>query len=220
MPQNRRIPIALLTGLLAFGCLATRKLADPVLLIQTPGGSELGVSTEYGVVFLGRTASAGDVEITAWFGDGPDIEASVIEPIGGGLYTAETEIRLPSVPLYFGTPAPGDTLLLSARDPEGRRWEESVRVVSNPRVHGILVTPPREHALTPSAAGAGLFLLPGGDRTSMRLVGLVSGRLVLETEAGREEYLTVLGPDVLWRLAAHRRERPRAPSLPYREDIR
>lgn len=220
MPIPRRLLLALLAPLLATSCIATRKLADPTVLIHTSGGTELGVSTEYGVVFLGRTARSGDVEITAWFGDGPDIEPSAIEPIGGGLYTAETEIRLPSVPLDFETPAPGDSLLLIARDSDGRRWQEWVRVVSNPRVRGLLVSPPQEHALTPAGTGAGLFKLPEGDRASMRLVGLVSGRLVLETAEGREEYLTVLGPEVLWRLAAHRRDWVRGARLPYREDIR
>ena len=52
-------PILLLTLCLVVGCTGTRKLVDPVLRINTAGGSELGASTIYGVVFLGRTATSG-----------------------------------------------------------------------------------------------------------------------------------------------------------------
>ena len=76
--------LALSFPLLGSSCSGTRNLVDPVVQIHTPGGNELGVTTDYGIVFLGRTASAGDIEITAWFGDGPSIEPSSVEPIGGG----------------------------------------------------------------------------------------------------------------------------------------
>ena len=53
--------LAALLLLPAAGCLGpyTHKLSDPTLVLQTRGGTELGVSTEYGVVFLGRTARSG-----------------------------------------------------------------------------------------------------------------------------------------------------------------
>ena len=85
------------------------------LEIRTSGGSELGVATDYGVLFLGRTARSGEVRVVAWFGDGPSVEASVIEPLGGGLYTAETEIRLPTIPMSFRTPEPGERLYVVGR---------------------------------------------------------------------------------------------------------
>ena len=45
----------LVAGLTA--CRGTRKLMDPILEVRTPGGQELGVATDFGVLFLGRTAA-------------------------------------------------------------------------------------------------------------------------------------------------------------------
>ena len=91
---------------LVTSCVGTRTIQEPTLALKTSGGRELGVSTDYGIVFLGRTAQSGRVEIESRFGDGPNLEPAVIEPVGAGLYTAETEIRLPQVPLAFVEPAP------------------------------------------------------------------------------------------------------------------
>ena len=95
----RLIALLLATSLTA--CTVTRNVQDPTVTLQTSGGAELGVSTDQGVVFLGHTARSGEVDMIVWYGDGPSIEASVIEPIGGGLYLAQGEIVLPSVDIAF-----------------------------------------------------------------------------------------------------------------------
>jgi len=199
-------------------CAGVRTLADPTLVIQTRGGVELGAATDYGVVFLGSTAPAGEVEITAWYGDGPSIERSVIEPIDAGLYTAETEIRLPSVPLSFRDPRPGEKVLVRGRFPGGP-WEEEVTVRAEQSVEGLLIDVPRIIRGHPDQIGAGVYVLPGGERAQMRLVGLVSGRLRLIRPQGEREYLTVVGPRHLWRLVTHRRDLLRRRPWIYREDI-
>ena len=134
-----------------------------MLVLQTDGGSELGVATEFGLVFLGRTARSGPVMIAAEFGDGPGIESSVIEPLGGGLYTAETEIRLPVTPLSFTTPRAGREVVVKGR--RGRRdWSETTRVVSDPDVDGILLRPGGRRS---EAVGAGVYVRRDGkDRWS------------------------------------------------------
>jgi hypothetical protein len=188
---------------------------DPVIQIHTPGGSELGVSTDFGLVFLGRTARSGAIEITAWFGDGPSIEPTVIEPVGGGLFTAETEIRLPSVPMTFIQPREGDTLTIVGRTDSGK-WEEDVLVLSDPAVYGILLEVPLQIRSRPDQIGAGVFTEYEGKR---RLLGLVSGRLSIERADGASEYLTVLGPEDLWRLVTHRRDRLKRKAWVYRDDV-
>jgi hypothetical protein len=199
-------------------CVGVRTLADPMLEIRTRGGSELGVSTDYGVVFLGRTARSGPVEITAWFGDGPNIEKSVIEPVGNGIYTAETEIRLPQALLTFENPKPGTKLLVIGRTAKGL-WKNWVVVESDPRVLGIVTSIPLELQDAPDQVGAGVFIVPEEDETQKRLVGLVSGRIALRTAQGEREFLTVVGPTDLWRLVSHRREQPTRRRWVYREDI-
>lgn len=210
----------LLTPLLALvsSCVGTRNLQDPVVVIETRGGTEMGVSTNYGIVFLGATARSGPIEVTAWFGDGPSIESTVIEPVGGGIYTAETEIRIPSVPMSFREPEVGEQVLLLGRGPAGP-WEAWVPVRSDPRAFGILLEAPPELPDLQSATGTGVFYCPEDDRTKLQLVGLVSGRLRLYTESGESEYLTVVGPSGLWRLVATRRDHLERKKWVYREDI-
>lgn len=210
---------ALCIALLAPACTGTRKLVDPTLRIETEAGSELGVSTTYGLVFLGRTATSGYVEIEAMFGDGPDLESSVVEPIGGGLYTAETEIRLPSVRLHFDTPSPGDELLVAGRDGD-RSWESTVTVRRDPRVWGLLLDVPRQLDGHEDQVGAGVYWVNPDDEHDRRLVGLVSGTVkVIDADGGSRRYLAVVGPEDLWRLVTHHRDFLRRKPWVYREDV-
>jgi hypothetical protein len=204
---------------LAAGCIGNRTLTDPTLEIRTERGTELGVATDYGVVFLGRTAQSGPIEITAMYGDGPDIEASVIEPIGGGLYTAETEIRLPRVTMSFDVPTPGTDVLVVGRNSRGD-WKHYMRVVSDPRVLGILLPIPSDLEDAPDQIGAGVYVVPeGADENSKRLLGLVSGRITLKSKTGEHSYVAVVGPEDLWRLVVHRRDLLQRRRWVYRQDI-
>ncbi len=214
----RRTRALALVALFACACQGTRNLQDPTLVVQTDAGSELGVSTEYGVVFLGRSAPAGDVDITAFFGDGPSTEKTTIEPLGGGLYTAEVEIRLPSVPLHFERLERGDEVLIIGRR-DGEAWQVPAAVKTDPRVEGLLLSIPSELRNAPDQVGAGVFIL-FGSRWNKRLVGLVSGTLELVGADGeRRAYLTVVGADELWRLVARRKEIERKRRWVYREDV-
>lgn len=199
-------------------CYGTRNLIDPVVQIDTPGGSELGVTTDYGIVFLGRTARAGDIEVTAWFGDGPSIEPSTIEPVGGDIYTAETEILLPAVPLLFIEPEPGNYVAVIGRNHEGA-WREIMQLRSDPRVLGLLLDVPEQLDGQNSQIGAGVFRYINEDPERLQLLGLVSGKVTLETDEGLKEYVTIVGPQELWRLVTHRRHYPRRRPMVYREDV-
>ncbi|MCA9003142.1 MAG: hypothetical protein KDB61_14560 [Planctomycetes bacterium] len=211
------LPVLLLTTLCT-ACIGTRKGVDPTLRIMGEGGTELGVSTQYGVVFLGRYTNAGPVEIEALFGDGPSIEYTVVDPVSAGLCTAATAIRLPSVPLTFQALEPGQQVLLRGRS--GRKsWENWVRVREDERVHGLLLDTCSEMNGKPDQIGAGVFLKTGPDSDSLRLIGLVSGRVTLQTDGDSRTYLTVLGPESLWRLVTHRHQYPRTRKWVYREDV-
>ena len=205
--------------LLLASCVGTRTLADPTLVIRTDSGTELGVSTDYGVIFLGRTASSGMIDMTVWFGDGPSIEKSAIEPLGGALFTAETEIRLPNVPLSFDDPSPGDVLTIMGRNSSGV-WSEDVQVLSDPRAFGLLLEIPEPMRGELDQIGAGVYSIPDGDLSKMRLVGIASGIITITSESGaKKEYLAAYGPQQLWRLVTHRRDHNRRKPWVYREDI-
>jgi hypothetical protein len=204
--------------ILAASCAGTRTLADPTLLMQTTAGTELGVSTDYGIVFLGRTARSGNVNLTAFFGDGPSIEKSAIEPLGGDLYTAEVEIRLPSVPISFDEPAPGDILTVIGRI-GASTWSQDVRVLSDPRVYGVIVEVPEVMRERPDQIGAGIYSIPDGDRSKMRLVAIASGIITITTAEGSTDYLTAYGPQHLWRLVTYRQDHNLHKPWIYRPDI-
>jgi len=212
--RSRAAALAPALALLALsaGCAGNRNLTDPMVRVQTEGGTELGVSTDYGVVFLGRSAARGPVTVEATFGDGPSLERSIVEPVGGGLFTAAMEIDLPRVPVSFRTPQAGEALVIAGRDAAGT-WERSTRVIADERVFGLLVEPVGDVLERREQVGAGVFRELGKDRRE--LVGLVSGRIVLD---GRER-LAVVGPEVLWRLVAHRRDLLRRKPWVYREDV-
>ena len=176
--------------LLLASCAGTRTLADPTLLIRTDGGMELGVSTDYGVIFLGSTAQAGDIDMTVWFGDGPSIEKSAIEPLGGDLFTAETEIRLPSVPLSFDDPVLGDVLTVMGRNGPAV-WSQEVRVLSDPRVYGVLLEVPEMMRGRPDQIGAGVDgrFVPGSVRQPpwpQRIMTREAGQYVVAVTGGDE----------------------------------
>ena len=221
-PQSQSTWLSLLCALTLLctssACVGSRKGVDPTLRIQSGQGSELGVSTRYGVVFLGRHTNAGPVEIEAMFGDGPSIESSVVDPLGGGLYTAETDIQLPAVPLTFKQLKAGDKVLVRGR--HGRKsWERWLTVRQDERVHGILLETSRALEGHPDQIGAGVFLKPSKKPYDLRLIGLVSGRVRLEKDGESRTYLTVEGPESLWRLVTHRRKIDKRRKWVYREDV-
>lgn len=211
---RRVVAVALALSLTA--CTGTRKLVDPVVRIVTDKGMELGVSTEFGVVFLGKTTDRGPVVVEAYFGDGPSMEQSVIEPVGGGLYTADMEIRLPHVPVSFEVPSDGEVLEVMGR----RGWDRwgsitTCRTVEG--VEGVLLEVPDGFLDTVDQTGAGVYRRTG--KFTKDLVGLVSGKISIQRDGENRQYLAVVGADTLWRLAAHRKDKLRRRPFVYREDI-
>ncbi len=181
-PSRRAQPrrtLALLALLALASCSGTRKLTDPVLNIRTSGGDELGVSTDHGVVFLGKYAERGEVDVTAFYGD-------------------------------------GETLEIMGRK-GNRKWSVLARVRTDPRVLGLLLEVPSGFPDDPDQVGAGVYRKHGRD--DRELVGLVTGKIQLESRGSLRRYIAVSGPTVLWRFAAHRRDLLRKKPFVYREDI-
>jgi hypothetical protein len=208
-----------LVALLALACQTiqlestARTAVDPVVTVHGPLGDELGISTDYGIVFLGRTAQSGRIDVTAWFGDGPAREEGIVEPLGNGLYATESEILLPSVPLNFD-PLPAGTEVIVRGRRGDEPWEFEATIARDERVTGLLLRPSDElDDLRDVDLGAGVFLVE--PRKPLKLVGLLSGRL----ELPGARYYTAVGPDDLWRLVVNRRNSDRPRRWVYREDL-
>ena len=72
----------------------------------------------------------------------------------------------------------------------------------------------------PDQIGAGVYSIPEGDLSQMRLVGIASGVITITSAAGEEtENLAAFGPQQLWRLVTHRRDHNRRKPWVYRDDI-
>jgi hypothetical protein len=211
----------LLAGLLSClgACRSYPNLVEPTVVIETAGGLELGVSTDYGVVFLGQKGRTGQAEMVAFFGDGPSIEPILIEPLGAGLFLAQPGLELPAVQLTFADPAPGTRVQIRGRGPDGP-WSSKAWIAADPRVEGLLLEVPEGFRLPNDQIGAGVYLREPG--APWRLLGLVSGHLALSGTSAEppREFLTAVGPRDLWRLPAHRREAPRRYPAPTRPDLR
>jgi len=219
---TRALALLATSALLTTGCFVLEPFSaardsDPTVQLRTSETGELGVSTDYGVVFLGRDQKSGEVEFSAWFGDGPSLETGIVEALGDGLFVTRAEIVLPIVPIRFDArPAPGDQVVV-----RGRRGAESyridARVASDPSVDGILLRANSAlDALSSDQHGAGVYVRVDG---ALQLVGLVTGSLRLGSRDDERAYYTVLGPDVLWRLVAHRRDADQPRRVPQRGDV-
>jgi hypothetical protein len=167
------------------------------------------------VVFLGRTAHSGEVDMTVWFGDGPSIEASIIEPLGDGLYLAQGEILMPKAEVAFVQPGPGDYVF--ARGRRGSEvWEIELFPIDDPRMGGLVFRSADPLPTTPDQAGAGVFWRdPDTDQNF--LIGLVSGTVQLGE--GGPKYVAAIGGEGLWRLVAHRQDSSEEGRFVYRDDI-
>ncbi|MBI3819996.1 MAG: hypothetical protein HY286_14970 [Planctomycetes bacterium] len=209
--QRMLIP-ALALSLLGASCASTPWPRGGVM-VQTEHGVEQGVSTPYGVLFLGKTASAGPCEIVTFFGDGPSIESGRIRNISDQLYQVEVDLRIPTSEVSFTYPSEGDDLILGVSDGSSTQFYNT-RIVNDATVRGTAVEMPGGLTM-PAAAGAPLFRREDG---RYRVVGLVSGVARYETANGKREVLTYLGPRDLVPAAMFDRERQRPRPQVHRED--
>jgi hypothetical protein len=92
-------------------------------------------------------------------------------------------------------------------------------IASDPRVYGLIIEMPEALRGRDDQLGAAVFRYIEDDRERLQLYGLVSGRLVLETDQGEKEYATVVGPEQLWRIVTLRRHYPRRKPQVYRDDV-
>jgi len=160
----------------------------PVVRIETRGGTELGVGTDAGILFLGRTAQAGPCRIHYWLGPTPLVEDGVVEPYGGVFFKATMDLHHQQVPFLDRELAADEPLLALLTD--GRSFEEvPLERARGPVVDGDVVAWPGRDL----PAGTGVFVR---DERGLHVVGMIAGRL----ELGDERYLVHTGISA-WREA-------------------
>jgi hypothetical protein len=162
----------------------------PVVLVETPGGHELGVSTENGVLFLGRTSRGGPCKVTVFFGRTAVIENGTVTPIPGGFCRTNLAIHAPFVPFLTEYPRADEPLfLLGVRN--GRVYRQDVRWAADPDVAGNVLEYPGGF----SSDQVGAPILVERDER-LFLVGLAKATAVLHGAAGGERrFLSFAGLD-------------------------
>jgi hypothetical protein len=188
-PRN----ITLLSVLLAFGsCRVSRQQPTqiPVVWIQTTKGFEQGVSTEEGIIFLGRTAQKGPAKVSYLLGPSPLVEAGKIRNGPGPLHFVDLEVSIPKAPISFRAPKPGEGLSLILYKGNSPRFFFT-KVANDPRIQGTALEIPSGFRPQPSDIGAGVFKQTDDGPA---LVGLLQGVASLEGKS----WLLVAGRD-LWK---------------------
>lgn len=163
-----------------------RPASVPVVGIRTTGGSEMGVPTGDGVLFLGRTAQKGPAKVLYFIGETPVVEAGNVRPVGGSLFGVELEVDIPTVPISLDPLQPGDQLELVGLDGD-RVFHRDVSVPRNAAVSGTVVSWPEGMDLKPEHVGAGVFRVTAAGRA---LVGLVKATARVQ---GGQGFLVLAG---------------------------
>ncbi|MEZ5962575.1 MAG: hypothetical protein R3F56_01900 [Planctomycetota bacterium] len=198
-PARSRLPLSALglsvlalSGLALSACTqwlfsGVQRLSNdrPVMRIETRGGSEAGIGTDDGILFLGRTAQEGPCRIHYWLGLTPVIEDGVVERWGGIFFRARMDLRHQHVPYLDRDLEPDETLVAMLTD--GPTFVEIPLV----RAHGAQIEgdavdwPGRE-----LPAGTGVFARTDG---GLRVVGMIAGSI----EVGDQRYLVHTGTTAL-----------------------
>jgi tetratricopeptide (TPR) repeat protein len=198
-------------------CVGTRTLTNPTLALRTSGGEELGVSTEYGIVFLGHTAQAGRSRSRAGSATGLTSSRPSSSrrrgPVHGrdrdppAAHPADLRDARARPAALADRPRPRRDLGRMGRGPERRARagpdHEHPRPTARPR------RPDRRRHLRRSEQGP----------QPAPLVGLYAGELRLSSPSGERSYLAFVGPTDLWRLVAHRKDLLQKKRWIYRDDV-
>ena len=188
------IPLtALLSGCAYSFFSAPNPLPDksrPVARIETRGGVEFGATTEYGVLFLGRTATEGPCRVHYFLGPTPVIEDGTIVSSGSVYSRAEIDLKNQSIPVLERELEPDDTLVaMYMAGPDVRTV--SVSLAQDPDVDGDILAWPGQ-ALP---AGTAILLATADD--GYRFVGLVSGEAELRVGDDSRRFVVFAGTNQL-----------------------
>ncbi|MCA8951555.1 MAG: hypothetical protein KDE27_18760 [Planctomycetes bacterium] len=153
----------------------------PVALVETTGGVELGATTEYGILTLGRTATTGPCRVHYRLGPTMLVDDGELHPTGGVFTRADIDLKHQAVHV-FGRAPTDDDRLVAMWTPDGRAIREvAVELARDERIEGDVLAHPGED-LPPGAA------ICVRNKDGVQFVGLVAGAATLEGD-GRRFYV-------------------------------
>jgi hypothetical protein len=162
--------------------------SQPVALVETTGGVELGATTEFGVLTLGRTATAGPCRVHYFLGPTPVIEDGELAATASLFTVAEIDLKTMALRAMDRSPSAADELL-AMWTPDGTRTERvAVQLARDPGVTGdVLRHPGRELPV-----GAAVF---ADSDEGLLFVGLVAGKAEVTEQDAARHYFVFAGVD-------------------------
>jgi hypothetical protein len=171
----------------------------PVVRVETRQGAELGIGTDFGILLLGRTATAGPCRVHFWLGPTPVVDDGRIEAFGGVFYRAAIDLRFPWASFLDRELRAEDELVALVAE-IGRVDSVPLTRVDNAEVQGDVVAwPGRDLPI-----GTGVFVRADDQ---WRAVGMIGGQI----EVGGQRYYVHTGTTA-WRdalLTARAHPKPR-----------
>lgn len=155
----------------------------PVALVETTGGVELGATTEFGILTLGRTATDGPCRVHYFLGPTPMVEDGAVVATQSVFARADIDLKTMAVRAFDHPPKAGDELI-AMWTPDGTATERvAVQLAAEPGISGdVLQAPGRE--LPP---GAAVFVNTRDD--GLLFLGLIAGRLTDGDDTARQYYV-------------------------------
>ncbi len=173
-----------------------RDRSRPVALVETTGGVELGATTEFGVLTLGRTATDGPCRVHYFLGPTPLIETGAIAPTGSLFARASIDLKTQHARALDRSPTVDDSLQVMWT-PDGLDVRRvSVELARGDGLAGDLLRDPGVEL------PAGATLLCRGPDGVPLFAGLVAGRATVDGGANAGRYYVVAGVDRVRELLA------------------
>lgn len=197
-----------------------RDLSHPVVLIETTGGIEFGASTEYGILFLGRTVRAEDQAVQSGrcrvhylLADSPMIDDGEVEATGSVFARARIALRTQNVRV-LDRPLTREDELVAMWTPDGTQIREvPVRLARHEGVAGDVLELPA----TELPIGATVLRRNERDRGD-DFVGLIAGKATVDAGPAAGTYYVFAGVDRVRELLAVPVEHPVDLQPEYRPD--
>lgn len=184
----------------------------PVALVETTGGIEFGATTEFGVLTLGRSASAGPCRVHYFLGPTPLIESGELVATGSVFTEARIDLKTQLARALDRSPTADDALCVMWT-PDGQSVQRvGVQLAAGDGLGGDLLADPGVEL----PAGATLFAR-GPDGRPL-FAGLIAGRATVRGGAAAGRYYVIAGVDRVRELLAIPRHFPVDLQPKYRTD--
>lgn len=185
----------------------------PVALVETTGGVELGATTEFGVLTLGRTATTGPCRVHYFLGPTPLVETGELLAASPVFTRADIDLKTQLVRAIDRPLTAADTLQVMWTADGERTHAVSVRLASATGMHGEALADPGQ------ALPTGATLLCRVFDGSWQFAGLIAGTAtVTGTPAADGKYYVIAGMDRVREMIAIPTRPPLDMDTKYRTD--